>query len=218
MEIAFHFDFLSPYAYLAWTQIHGVAARHGATVTPVPTLFAALLNHGQTKGPAEIPAKRSYVFVDTLRSARHLGVPFGPPPAHPFVPLLALRACCAVEGDDRRRLIDALFAQAWGGQGVGCDTPETLARAATTARLDPARVVASATGPAAKDQLRRNTDDAIAAGVFGVPTMRTGPGPTCLFWGVDSLAALERHLAGHEAVTEADLARWATLPAAASRI
>ena len=56
--IVFHFDFLSPYAYLAWTQIHAVAARHGRTVTPVPTLLAALLAHGATKGPAEIPAKR----------------------------------------------------------------------------------------------------------------------------------------------------------------
>ena len=73
--LRFHFDYLSPYAYLAWTQIHALAQRHGRTVEPVPTLFAALLAHGGTKGPAEIPAKRIYVFKDALRTARLLGVP-----------------------------------------------------------------------------------------------------------------------------------------------
>ena len=89
--IRFHFDFISPYAYLAWTQIHALAARHGRSVEPVPVLFAALLDHHGTKGPAEIPAKRRYLMFDVVRKARALGVPIGPPPAHPFDPLLALR-------------------------------------------------------------------------------------------------------------------------------
>src|SRR5512140_3653821 len=89
--IRFCFDYVSPYAYLAWTQIHALAARHGREVTPVPVLFAALLDAAGTKGPAEIPAKRGYVFKDVLRSAHRLRVPLVPPPAHPFNPLLALR-------------------------------------------------------------------------------------------------------------------------------
>jgi 2-hydroxychromene-2-carboxylate isomerase len=218
MVIDFRFDFLSPYAYLAWTQIHGLARRHGATVRPIPTLFAALLAHGQTRGPAEIPAKRTYVYVDTLRSARHLRVPLGPPPAHPFNPLLALRACCVVDGDEQRRLIDALYAQTWGGQGVGCDTPERVAQAAATASLDAPALLAAATSEPAKATLRQHTDDAIARGVFGVPTMTTGPGPSQFFWGLDALPALERHLKGEENITDADVLKWIDLPQAVSRI
>ena len=219
--IDFHFDFLSPYAYLAWTQIHDVARRHGATVRPVPTLLAALLAHGQTRGPAEIPAKRVYVFVDTLRTARHLGVPFGPPPAHPFNPLLALRACSVVDGDAQRRLIDALFAQTWGGgvdgQRVGCDAADKLARAAATANLDDKDLVARAHSDEAKNALRKHTDAAIARGVFGVPTMTTGDGPSRFFWGYDAFPALERHLAGLENISDADVEQWGALPQAATR-
>ncbi len=222
MVIDFFFDFLSPYAYLAWTQVHEVAHRHEATVRPVPTLLAALLAHGQTRGPAEIPAKRVYVFVDTLRTARHLNVPFGPPPAHPFNPLLALRACSIVvdhEGPDaQRRLIDALFAQTWGGQNVGCDTAEKLAQAARAARLDDSSIVERANSDAGKGMLRKNTDSAIARGVFGVPTMTTGPGPSSFFWGLDAFPALERHLAGNENISDADIEKWSGLPMAASRI
>lgn len=88
--ISFHFDYLSPYAYLAWTQLHALAAQDGRDVLPVPTLLAALLDHSGSRGPAEIPAKRVYIFKDALRSARVLGLPLAPPPRHPFNPLLAL--------------------------------------------------------------------------------------------------------------------------------
>ena len=64
-----YFDFISPYAYLAWTQVHALAARHGRPVQPVPVLFAALLDANGQKGPAEIPRKRVWVFKDTLRHA-----------------------------------------------------------------------------------------------------------------------------------------------------
>ncbi len=56
------FDFVSPYAYLAWAQIHALAARRSRTVEAVPVLFAAMLNTYGNKGPAEIPPKRIYLF------------------------------------------------------------------------------------------------------------------------------------------------------------
>src|SRR5215468_8820411 len=103
--ITLHFDFLSPYAYLAWCALPALAERYGQTIRPVPTLLAALLAHGQTRGPAEIPAKRVYVFKDTLRSAALMGVPLSPPPSHPFNPLLALRVAGLVEGPAQNALI-----------------------------------------------------------------------------------------------------------------
>lgn len=211
--IHFHFDFLSPYAYLAWTQIHGLAAHYGRTVEPVPTLLAALLQHGGTKGPAEIPAKAVYVFKDTLRTARRLGVPLLPPPSHPFNPLVALRASLVAEGDERRRLVDALFRATWGGGG-GVETPEKVARAASAAGLDGDAIVARAGEPGGKQRLRDATDAAVAAGVFGVPTMAADGE---LFWGYDSFAHLDRFLAGEDPLRTEDLALWATIRPSATR-
>src|SRR5687768_5710550 len=93
--LKFFFDYVSPYAYIGWTQIHRIAEAHARSVLPVPILFAGLLNaHGQ-KGPAEVSAKRLYVIKDAYRKAIRFGLPpLVPPPTHPFNPLLALRVSC----------------------------------------------------------------------------------------------------------------------------
>jgi 2-hydroxychromene-2-carboxylate isomerase len=213
--IDFHFDYLSPYAYLAWTRIHTLAERHGRAVRPVPTLLAALLEQGKTKGPAEIPAKRAYVGVDILRIAHGYGVAIGPPPAHPFNPLLALRAS-SLDMDEgaRRRLVDGLYRSTWGGDGPGAEAPDVVARIATAAGLDGADIVRRAAEQDAKERLKRQTADAVAVGVFGVPTMRVDG---AIFWGCDSLPHLEGFLRGEDPVDPAILARWAVVKPSATR-
>lgn len=213
--IRFHFDFLSPYAYVAWFRVHAIAERHGRAVEAVPVLFAALLAAHGTRGPAEVPAKRIYVWKDAVRSAHAAGLPIGPPPSHPFSPLLALRAVASVDDPAaRRRLVDALFTAVWGGDGPGVTDPAIVASLADRAGLDGAAVVAAAGTDDAKARLRANTDAALAAGVFGVPTMLVDGE---LFWGNDSLAHLDRFLAGDDPVARTDLSRWANLPASAVR-
>ena len=103
--VRFYFDFVSPYAYIGWTQIHRVVEARGQRVEAGPVLFAGLLNaHGQ-KGPAEIPAKRASLFKDGSRKAHAFGLPaLQPPPAHPFNPLLALRLCVLPMAEGARRL------------------------------------------------------------------------------------------------------------------
>lgn len=217
----FLFDFISPYAYLAWTQIHALAARHQRTVEPVPVLFAGLLNAHGHKGPAEIPAKRLYVFKDCCRKAHRLGLPpLTPPPAHPFNPLLALRAAAfpieAGSGDGRqlqRRFIDALFAATWTGGG-GVESEEAVGAIAARVGLDPAAVLAYARSEPAKAALRQRTEDAIARGVFGVPTVLIGEE---LFWGTDSLELLEDYLQGKDPVPADLLQRWQDLRPSAVR-
>lgn len=212
--IDFVFDVISPYAYLGWTQIHALAARYDREVRPLPVLFAALLQHGGTKGPAEIPLKRIYIGKDTLRTARVLGIPFGPPPAHPFNPLLALRIATIASDPQKRHVIDALFAATWGGGGGGVETKETAQAALERAGLDGAALVAAAGGEDAKARLRAETERAIARGVFGVPTMIVDEE---VFWGVDSFAHFERYLAGKDPLRPEDLAAWAELKASANR-
>src|SRR3954464_16081207 len=113
--IELFFDFISPYAYLAWTQAAALGARVGQDIQPRPVLFAGILNALGTKGPAEVPARRAYVMKDALRKADRAGVTILPPPAHPFNPLPALRvAALDLDPTLRWRIIDALFAATWG--------------------------------------------------------------------------------------------------------
>jgi 2-hydroxychromene-2-carboxylate isomerase len=197
------FDFVSPYAYLAWHRLPALAARHGLAIVPVPVVFGAILGAHGTLGPAEVPAKRAYLVKDTVRAARAAGVPFGPPPAHPFNSLLALRVAIQAPA-----LIDRLFAAVWSGHGSGVDDPAVVAAIADDAGLDGAALVAAARTDDVKQRLRASTERAIARGVFGVPTMIVGGE---LFFGNDSFDHLDRFLAGRDPVTDEDLARWAAV-------
>lgn len=212
--IRFWFDFVSPYSYLASTQIRALAARHGRDLEPVPVLFAAMLGATGSRGPAEIPAKRAYVHRDILRIARGLGVPIEPPATHPFNPLTALRATgCVDDRDARWRFIEALFHATW-VTSRRVDQPEVVARTADSIGLDGETLIARSREAGAKATLRRATEEALALRAFGVPTMRVDGE---LFWGVDSLARLERLLQGDRATTEEHLERWARVTPSAMR-
>jgi 2-hydroxychromene-2-carboxylate isomerase len=212
--VRFYFDYLSPYAYIAWTQIHPLAERYGRAIDAVPVLFPALLGAHGTKGPAEIPAKRVYVWKDVLRTARVLGLPLTPPPAHPFNPLLALRvASTDLARNERRRLVDGLYRATWGG-GPGITDPAVVARIADDARLDGAALVRAAGTDEVKARLKAQTDEALALGAFGIPSILVDGE---LFWGYDSFGHIERRLAGRDPIDGIDLLQWKDLPAAARR-
>ncbi len=210
--IDFEFDYISPYAYLGWCAIHALAERNGASVRPVPVLFAAFLNTHGHKGPAEIPPKRTYIFKDVLRTAALLGVPLQPPPSHPFNPLLALRiSSLDMPEATRRSLIDRFYAETWGGgQGV-TDARRLDAIAAEVGVPD---AVQRANEPQAKDRLKQQTAAAIERGSFGVPSMWAGGE---LFWGYDSLGHLERFLQGNDPLGADALQKWAHIQPSARR-
>jgi 2-hydroxychromene-2-carboxylate isomerase len=187
----FSFDYISPYAYLAWTQIHELAALHGRTVQPVPVLFAGLLKAWGHKGPAEIPPKKRYVGRDIARNARVLGQPVHPPPEHPFNPLLSLRVSgLPMSPSKRNALVNALFGATW-ASGEGVTDPRVVERIANSCGVPDA--VERASAQEAKDTLRVNTEEAVQRGLWGVPTIEVDGE---VFWGLDSLPHLDRFLQG----------------------
>jgi 2-hydroxychromene-2-carboxylate isomerase len=210
------FDFISPYSYLAWTESRALGERVGQDIEPRPVLLAGILNALGTKGPAEVPPRRAYIVKDLIRAADRVGVTLTLPPAHPFNPLVALRvASLDLDREVRRRIVDALFGAAW-RRGVGIEGPERVAAVLAEASIDPTPLLALAAMPDAKDRLRRNTEEAIARGAFGVPTMFVEGE---MFFGFDSFPAIEAHVRGADPIAKhADMIqRWATLPSSASR-
>jgi 2-hydroxychromene-2-carboxylate isomerase len=207
--VRFYFDYISPNAYLAWTQLPRVVDRHGVAIEPVPVLFAGLLEaHGQL-GPAEIPAKIRWMSKNNLRKAALLGLPLNPPPFHPFNPLLALRvSSLPLDAAPRRALVGALLEAVW-VRGLHVSDADVVARTATEIGLDGATLVAQAGDADCKARLRTQTDEAIARGVFGVPTTAVGEE---LFWGYDDFPHLELHLAGADPLDPTEWRRWDRAP------
>jgi 2-hydroxychromene-2-carboxylate isomerase len=207
--LRFYFDYVSPNAYLAWTQLPALAARYGVAIEPVPVLFAGLLEaHGQL-GPAEIPAKIRWMSKNNLRKAALLRVPLNPPAFHPFNPLLALRvSSLPLDASKREALVGALFEAVW-VRALHVSDAAVVAQLADEIGLDGPALVAAAERADGKARVRAQTDDAIARGVFGVPSMETGPE---LFWGYDDFPHLERFLAGKDPVDPSEWRKWSGAP------
>jgi len=203
--IPFYLDYISSNAYLAWTQLPRIEESYGVVFEPVPVLFAGLLESTGLLGPAEVAPKRRWMGRNNLRKAALLGVPLEPPRFHPFNPLLALRASSLpMEPAQRAALVGALFRAVWVEQ-LHVSEPAVVQTVADGVGLDGAALVARAQQPEAKARLRAQTDDAIAAGVFGVPSMALGDE---IFWGYDDLPYLELVLAGKDPLDPKELGKW----------
>lgn len=201
-----YFDFISPFAYLQWRRLRRDHA--DVALNPKPVLFAGILDHVGQLGPAEIPQKRRHTYRIVLWQAREAGIPLHFPPAHPFNPLPALRLCLAAP--DRMQAIDAIFAHLWehGRQG---DSAATLAGVAASLGIDdPAAAIAR---DEVKRELLANGAEAMALGVFGVPTLKVRDE---LFWGNDA-TDLALAYARDPAMLDAEMRRVDALPEAVQR-
>lgn len=187
--ITCHFDFISPYADLAFEHLPQALQGVSYAVTYRPILFAGLLKHFGQLGPAEIPSKRDWTYRQVIWLAQRNGIAMQMPAAHPFNPLGLLRLAwaCAHEGTPNRYVCETIFRHVWQG-GAAADDPQRLVE--LTAQLAPA---CDPAGGDVKQALRRATDDAIAQGVFGVPTFVVDGRS---FWGFDALPMLRAYLLG----------------------
>lgn len=190
--IVFHFDVISPFAYLAFEHLPEALAGCSHVVEYRPVLFAGLLKAHGHKGPAEIEPKREWTFRQVEWLAKKHGLTsMRTPMPHPFNPLALLRlslACGPAGRMPNRRIVEALMRHVWQAHGADPNDPARLA--ALRASLAPER---DPEGDEVKAELRSLTDSAIARGVFGVPTFEAlGQ----LYWGLDALPMLREDLLG----------------------
>ena len=186
-HLTFYLDFISPYAYLAFEKLPQALMGQSVSVSYKPILFAALLKHHGQLGPAEMPGKRDWTYRQVLWQAHTQGVDLQMPASHPFNPLSLLRlsVACSPQGAPNRYVCETVFKHVWQG-GAPADDPERLQQ--LTQLLAPQRLVAS---DEVKAQLKANTEEALALGVFGVPTIHVDDK---LFWGFDALPMLTAYL------------------------
>ncbi|HWA37723.1 MAG TPA: 2-hydroxychromene-2-carboxylate isomerase [Burkholderiales bacterium] len=203
--VDWYFDFISPYSHLCLYRLKALPADVSIRMRPV--LFAGLLNNYGQKGPAEIPAKRLWTYRSCVWLAQEHGVPLRFPALHPFNSLHHLRLCLAAGGTEEA--IRAIFDEIW---TTGADAADPARFKALCRKLDVQE--ADLGKPEVKDQLKRNGEDAIAAGVFGVPSFVVDGE---VFWGADSIDFLNAYLADPAVLGNDEMKRVADLPVGAAR-
>ena len=209
-QITFFLDFISPYAYLAFKALPQALEGLSYGVRYQPVFLGGLLKAKQQLGPAEIPMKREWVYRQSQWLAQAQGVRLDLPAAHPFNPLGLLRLAVASDpqGNPNRYVCETLFRHVWEG---GLDAADVQRLQALTAELAPARDPSS---DEVRDQLKAHTDDAIAQGVFGVPSYAVDDK---VFWGLDALPMLRDYLLGGPWFAGADWDAAAKVPVGMAR-
>lgn len=203
VSVDWYFDFVSPYSYIALHRLEELPC----PVACKPVLFAGLLNHWGQKGPAEIPAKRRWTYRWCTWWARSLSIPFRFPAAHPFNPLQHLRLALAC--DSRPDAVKRIFLSVW-MSGEHADDPGRFAALCRELGVDPARLA----DRQIKDRLRKNTEEAVQRGVFGVPSFVIDGE---VFWGADAVDFLKAFIADELVLRNDEMRRVDGLPVAAAR-
>lgn len=187
--LQFYFDPVSPYAALAFERLPEALVGCSYEVEYRPILFAALLHALGQKGPAEIEPKRKWTYRQIAWTAHQLQIPLDLPAQHPFNPLPLLRlawACPPIGGTPNRLVVEKILHHVW--RSAGADANDAARLAALTGELEPCQDPTSET---VKQQLRDATEQALAQGVFGVPTVVVDGRA---FWGLDALPMLAAYL------------------------
>jgi len=195
-KLEFFFDCSSPWTYLAFTRIQDIIARTKAETIWKPILVGGVFNavnrdvYERRAHPD--PRKASYSEKDLQDWAKLAGIKIGKPPVFPVRAVAMMR--CVVAADEQGALIPfsrAAFEAYW--RDLKDVSQEDVLRAVCQAAgLDPSSILARSEAPEVKDRLRANTEEVIARGGFGSPTMFVNGDD--MYFGNDRLPLVEAAL------------------------
>ncbi|MGB3810114.1 MAG: 2-hydroxychromene-2-carboxylate isomerase [Parvibaculum sp.] len=194
--LEFFFDCSSPWTYLAFSRIEAVAARTGATIEWRPILVGGIFNEvNQTVYETRAnphPVKGRYYVKDLRDWAKFCGIEIGQPPVFPVRAVDAMRA--AIVADEEGKLPAFAWAtfRAYWGELKDISQPDVLAEICRNVGLDWDVVSKRIKDDDIKAKLRANTEEVIARGGFGSPTMFVNK--TDMYFGNDRLPLVEAAL------------------------
>ena len=195
--LEFFFDCSSPWTYLAFSRIEALVARTGARIEWRPILVGGIFNEvNQTVYEARAnphPVKGRYYVKDLRDWARFCGIEIGQPPVFPVRSIDAMRAAIVADGEGKLPAFAWATFRAYWGELKDISQPDVLAEICRDVGLDWNMVSKRIKDDDIKSQLRKNTEEVIARGGFGSPTMFVNR--TDMYFGNDRLPLVEAALA-----------------------
>lgn len=184
--VDFYFDFGSPAAYLAYTQLAKLATDTGASVVMKPMLLGGVFQATGNRPPISVPLKGSYLFQDMARYARRYGVALNMNPHFPINTITLMRAASGLQlrNDDRFDLFCSTIFKAIWVDSKNMNDLAVVGEVLHEAGFDGAGMLALASLHEVKDLLKTQTQAAVDRGIFGAPTFFVGEE---MFWGQDRL-------------------------------
>ncbi len=196
-RLSFFYDFVSPYTYLAATQIDALAEKHGVELSWEPALLGGIMKATGNTPPAGVAARADYMMQDLVRWAELYGVPFEFSPHFPLNTMAAMRAALGVRlraKDGFAAFNRQVFRAAWVEKKNVADK-DVLSDVATQCGIAPEIVLAANDAPNIKDLLKEQTQRAVSLGAFGMPYVVVEEGESREgYFGNDRLPLVEARL------------------------
>jgi len=169
--VDFYYDFISPASYIALARLTELCERTGATINYKPMLLGGVFKAGGNTSPVTIPAKWEWIQKDFARYAAFYDIPYQLNPHFIFSTVNAMRGAMWALSEGRIEDYNrAMYTAAW-ADGKDLSSPEVMAEVLNTAGFDAQIVMEAMTQPEIKKALINATEEAVARGVFGAPTM-----------------------------------------------
>jgi 2-hydroxychromene-2-carboxylate isomerase len=210
--LEFFYDVGSPWTYLAFHKIEEVAAEAGARLVWKPILVGGVFNavnpgvYAARANPTK--ARSDYMAKDLADWARQYGLRIvWPPSVFPVNSVAAMRGVLAAFDAGRGVDFSRAAFEAYWGEDRDISREEVLSDVAARVGLDPAELLARIATPELKQRLRANTDELVARGGFGSPTIFVAGDD--LYFGNDRLCLVREALARHRASPD-EGSRWTT--------
>mmetsp|Transcript_28127 Transcript_28127/g.62754 ORF Transcript_28127/g.62754 Transcript_28127/m.62754 type:complete len:234 (-) Transcript_28127:342-1043(-) len=191
MRIVFQFDVISPYSALSWKVLMRYKSRWRFTLVPKPVFLGGIMQATGNKPPAMLPPRAKFVGDDLKRNAAFFNTPLLPPPSNFFTEVARSCISCQrliVAAQQSQRLSESSVEMLIGAlmEGMHIDPSKRTAdnkllineefldaciSDANISSLVAAEIKAAMDLAEVKDRLKSNTEEAIASGAFGSPTM-----------------------------------------------
>jgi len=191
--VEYFFDYVSPFSYLADSQLPALIERTGAELVYRPFFLGGVMQASGNSPPLTVPAKGKYMFSDIARWVERYGIELKFNPHFPVMTVKPMRAALvAQEQGVFPAFHEALFRAVWRDEKNVADA-EVLAEVITAAGLDAGKILGRIGDEDVKERLKANTAEAVERGAFGAPTFFVGEE---MYFGNDRLDFLEAKLRG----------------------
>lgn len=194
-QVDFYYDYGSPTAYLAWTQLPEICKRYGAKLNYCPVLLGGVFKATGNSTPVKIESKGKWIFDDIARFAQRYRVPLNKNPFFIINSMTMMRGSMWAKNSDVLEHYNQVMYEATWVRELNTADVDVIAAVMKEAGLDAEAMLEAVKDDVIKQQLIDATEDAVNNGVFGAPTMIVNGE---LHFGQDRLDWVEQRLSADQ--------------------
>ena len=190
-NIEFYFDFGSPASYLAWTQLPKIAEENNANLIMIPMLLGGVFKATGNNSPATVASKGKWMNKDLKRHADMYGVEFVLNEFFPINTLYLMRGALAAKKlEIFYKYVEGIYLGIW-VKNLNLGDTDILKSYLEELKINSDRVFELSQNDEVKNELIKNTEEAVNRGVFGAPSIFVGEE---MHFGQDRLNFVEKAL------------------------